>query len=181
MAIKTFTDNTSLPASDINEYLANSGLVFVKQETVVGSPTSITVTGAFSATYDNYLISYSGGVKSADNNIRMTLGNSITSYYSVLSYGSFLGGAISNSAQNNDVNFAFVGSGNSSVANIHATIRQPFLAVPTEVYSTTRYGTVYGNFVGYHGELTSYSSFTITPASGSFTGGRITVYGYRLG
>jgi hypothetical protein len=139
------------------------------------------VSSAFNSTYENYLISYSGGTKSADNNIRMTLGSSATSYYSVLSYGSFLGGAINNSNQNNASEFAFVGSGNSSVANIHATVRQPFLAVPTEVYSTTRYGTIYGNFVGYHGELTSYSAFTITPAAGTFTGGTIVVYGYRQG
>jgi hypothetical protein len=161
--------------------VGNSGLVVVKSQTVGSSVSSVTVSNAFNATYENYLISYSGGTKSTDTNISMQFGSSATSYYSVLSYGSFAGGAISNSASNNDTQFNFVGGGNSSVANIHATIRQPFLTKPTEVYAPVRYGTVYGNFVGYHGELTSYSAFTITAPSGTFTGGTIVVYGYRQG
>lgn len=181
MAVKTFTTGEVLTSTDTNTYLANAGLVFVKSQPVGTAVTSVSVTGAFNSDYRDYLISYSGGVKSADNNIRLALGGSATSYYGVLSYGSFLGGPIQNSAQNNAALFGFIGGGNSSVANIHATIKQPFLAAPTEVYSQARYGTVYGYFLGYHGEIASYSSFTITPDSGTFTGGSIVVYGYRIG
>jgi hypothetical protein len=49
MAVKTFTDNTSLPASDINAYLANSGLQFVAGASFSGA-VSFDVTG-FSSAY----------------------------------------------------------------------------------------------------------------------------------
>jgi hypothetical protein len=41
--------------------------------------------------------------------------------------------------------------------------------------------TVAGSSIGLHQVATSYSAFTITPTSGTLTGGTITVYGYRLG
>lgn len=53
MAIKTFTTGEVLTASDTNTYLANSGLVFVKSQTIGSAVTSVTVSDAFSATYDN--------------------------------------------------------------------------------------------------------------------------------
>lgn len=54
MAIKTFTDNTSLSASDINTFLANSGLVYITRANLATNITDIV--GCFSSTYDNYQI-----------------------------------------------------------------------------------------------------------------------------
>ena len=46
MAIKTFVTGTVLTAADTNEYLANSGLVFVKGGTIA-TTTNIEITSAF--------------------------------------------------------------------------------------------------------------------------------------
>jgi hypothetical protein len=53
MAVKTFTDNTTLPASDINTFLANSGLTYISTTSFTTSST-IQFVGAFSDTYTNY-------------------------------------------------------------------------------------------------------------------------------
>jgi hypothetical protein len=55
MAIKTFTDNTTLPASDINTYLTNSGLVYVTQASAT-TGTTLAIANVFSSTYENYRI-----------------------------------------------------------------------------------------------------------------------------
>jgi hypothetical protein len=177
MAIKTFTDNTSLPASDINTYLTNSGLVYIKEQTVGTGVASVTVSDAFSATYNNYLILDNGGSMSVDTAYRLTFGASATLYYGVMIYGSFLGGAVSNAAGNNLAYVEFAGG--SQTRNGYIEVQSPFLAKNTEIRARIRYGTVYGTSVALHGDPSSFSSFTLTPASGTMTGGTISVYGYR--
>jgi hypothetical protein len=54
MAIKTFTDLTTLPASDINTYLANSGLVYVTSGALSG--TAVDFVGCFTSEFTNYRI-----------------------------------------------------------------------------------------------------------------------------
>ena len=182
MAIKTFTAGSVLTASDTNTFLANSGLVYVKSQTVSGAGSgvaSVTITDAFSATYDDYLITYTGGVLTADTNITCTIGGSGTNYYTSMIYGSFLGGGPANAAQNNATSVSWAGGGNSTVANVHLTVKQPFRAVPTEFYAPIRYGTVYGNNVTYHGNSTSYTSITFAPSGANLLSGVFTVYGYR--
>ena len=56
MAIKTFTTGEVLTAADTNTYLANSGLVLVKSQTIGTGVASVTISDAFSTTYDNYRI-----------------------------------------------------------------------------------------------------------------------------
>ena len=81
MAIKTFTAGEVLNASDTNTYLANSGLVYIKQQTIGNLVPSVTVTDAFSADYDNYRVIVTGGVGSAAQAINLRLGASATGYY----------------------------------------------------------------------------------------------------
>ena len=54
MAVKTFTTGEVLTASDTNAYLANSGLVYIKEQAFNAS--SFNFTSIFSATYDVYRI-----------------------------------------------------------------------------------------------------------------------------
>jgi hypothetical protein len=57
MAIKTFTTGEVLTASDTNTYLANSGLVYIKSQTIREQLQVFRMTVAFSSdTYDNYKI-----------------------------------------------------------------------------------------------------------------------------
>ena len=70
MAIKTFTSGEILTAANTNEFLANSGLVFVKSQTIGATVPSVDVTDCFSATYDAYRVVVSGGAASAATNLR---------------------------------------------------------------------------------------------------------------
>ena len=58
MAIKTFSDGNSLPASDINTYLTNSGLVYVAGGAL--SSTATNFQGCFTSAYANYRIVIGG-------------------------------------------------------------------------------------------------------------------------
>ena len=61
-----------LTAADLNE---SSGLVLVKTQTVGSGVSSVTVTGAFSATFDNYLITDNGGTQSVDTALMFFFGS----------------------------------------------------------------------------------------------------------
>ena len=181
MAIKTFTTGEVLTASDTNTYLANSGLVYIKQQTVGTTVSSVTVSNAFSATYDNYKIIYSGGTASSLNTLGMTIGGSSTGYYSIVhysTYGSpstFLG-----EGNNNTASWSYVGYGSANYTSVSIDLINPFAALFT-TYGAGAWPavTVSGTSAGIHQVATSYTSFAITSVSGTISGGTIYVYGYR--
>lgn len=175
MAVKTFVVGEVLTSDATNTYLANSGLVFVKSQTVGSGVSSVTVSNAFSATYDNYRIISSGITYSVDNNVRMTLDSANGNYYGSLIYGSYAGGSPINQGDSNTAYFTFGGSAGGLVIDL----LDPFSAFFTEITSRIRYGTVYGTYTGVQAQAISRSSFTLTPNSGTMAGGTITVYGYR--
>jgi hypothetical protein len=168
-----FTSGAVLTAAQMNAV----GLWLVKTQTVGTGVSSVTVTGAFTTDYDNYLIVDSGGSSSVDGPYRLTFGSSATAYYWALIYASFLGGAVNLDAGNNSTSWGFAGG--SATRNGLIEVNNPFLATNTEIRSRVRYSTVYGNNVGIHAVASSFTSFTLTPASGTMTGGTIRVYGYR--
>lgn len=173
MTYPSFSAGDVLTAADMNAV----GLWLVKTQTVGTAVASVTVTGAFSADYENYLIVDSGGTMTADVPYRLTFGSSATLYYWALIYGSFLGGAVNLSAGNAQTSWDFAGG--SQTRNGLIEVNMPFLARNTEIRSRVRYGTVYGTNVGIHGDTVSHTSFTLTAGSGTMTGGTIRVYGYR--
>jgi hypothetical protein len=138
------------------------------------------VTDAFSATYDAYKIIWSGGIMSADTNLKMTIGNATTSYYGSLIYASYSGsGGVQEASNNNLSQWNFSGGGATDGADASVELFNPFLTKTTEMQARIRYATVYGNFVGHLANINSYTSFAFTPNSGTMTGGTIRVYGYR--
>ena len=175
MAVKTFTSEI-LTSSDTNTYLANSGLVYVKSQTVGTGVSTVEVTGAFSATYDNYLVTYSGGTQSVDAGLQMQFGTSATLCFGSLIFGNYAAATVSAAIDNNAAAFSYVGGGVGATCFI--TVMCPFLATSTEINARVRYSTVYGNYVGHKGDSTSYTSFKFN-SFGTLTGGTITVYGYR--
>ena len=183
MAIKTFSDAVALPASDINTYLANSGLDYIKSQTVGSSVSTVTVTGAFSTTWNDYRIIYSGGTGTASTDMQLKLGASVTGYYGSLQFQSVTAGTVSAAGSNNGATFPWVGGATAGQA-IHASfdLFSPFLSMYTKVRNGTyQSGDNYGMVNGEHRVATSYTDFTLTVASGTMTGGTITVYGYRKG
>jgi hypothetical protein len=157
------------------------GLWLVKTQTIGTAVSSVTVTDAFSANYDNYLILLSGGSASADGDLRMTLGAAAAGYYMALPYASYAGvSAVANT--NNGASWQFVGSSKTTLLTVNMNVLGPFLSNETSmsgIYIGASAGGVAGAFAGFLNNTTSYTSFTLTPNTGTMTGGTIRVYGYR--
>jgi hypothetical protein len=183
MAIKTFTTGEVLTAADTNTYLANSGLVYVTSATIGTGVSSVTVSSAFSSTYDNYRIVIAGGVGStASASVTLKLGASTTGYYGAMVYCLFASPGVLNIQDNNAGQFTYVGNAYTSQYATSFDLLNPFLAKHTMINNAAwTVDNATGNYSGVHQVATSYSSFIIAPLAGTLTGGTITVYGYRKG
>ena len=182
MAIKTFTDNTSLPASDINTYLTNSGLVFVKQQTVGNAVATVTVSSAFSTDYDNYRITFAGCTPSATDSFRLMISSGATNdHYATMFYDLFTGLSTGTIRVNNGASiYAVLNEAGNKTAQFSCDILSPFLAQPTVITGESYGRGYYCDFGGTRAASTSYTSFTIAvDGAGTMTGGIITVFGYR--
>lgn len=165
---------------------ATNGTVSANGAVTVGSAvSSVTVNGAFSATYDNYRIFYSGGVGSQGAPLTIAFnGSSSNTYYETLIYAT-AGVNTPLAATSNGVNY-FTWGGNMSTTGLHMNLDLlgPFLARPT-MYSTTytdiAVSGAMGRSQGFHNQSVSYTAFTIAPTAGTLTGGTIRIYGYNNG
>lgn len=161
---------------------AYPGLRLIKKQTVGTGVSSVAVTGAFSATYENYLVVYSNGSASGGNlGLQLQLGSTTTGYAYALVYALYSTGASASLGAANASSFPYSGATNANGANILATIEQPFLAKNTFIANTYRDDTAAGTNNGVLKNTTSYTGFTINVAGGgNITGGTIYVYGYGI-
>jgi len=156
------------------------GLRLIKKQTIGSAVSSVTVTDAFSATYDNYLINISGGASSTATFLKMTLGATVANYYYGVSGINYAAGAVTNSFGNN-VAFMFAGSATTSNINGQVTVISPNKTDETAFYlQIAGIGTAETAYSGggFLNNTTAYTAFTITPNAGTLTGGTIYVYGY---
>ena len=157
-----------------------SGLVLVKSQTIGTTVSSVAVTDAFSATYDNYLITVNGGISSANGVLRFIFTGSTTGYYSTRMGIVYSSAAVSNGADNNAASFTVAGTSRTDGLYAAINLTNPFLAKST--YGTFSYGSqdADSGVLGFlnHQVATSFSGFTFTPSTGTVTGGTIRVYGY---
>jgi hypothetical protein len=159
------------------------GLWLVKTQTVGAGVSSVTVTGAFSADYQNYKIIYTGGTHSAAQDIGMQLGSTNTGYYGAR-IALFYSSDTFNFARNNNADrWGFVGTGSSTGAYCNFDLLNPFATTRTIVnapnIAATATAAVAGSYNGVLDNATSYTAFTFLPTGGTLTGGTIRVYGYR--
>jgi hypothetical protein len=157
----------------------SSGLTLVTAQTIGSAVSSVTVNGAFSSTYENYKITVSGGVASTFIGLRLTLGATASDYYSG-GVDMTTAGATSGIGQSNTAFWNF-GGGTVNALNGQAEILQPFAAKTTTYYSDHAFnatGSSGSLSRGFLNNTTSYTAFTLTPSSGTITGGTIRVYGY---
>ena len=155
------------------------GLVLVAAQTIGTTVASVTVTGAFSSTYDAYKIVVSGGTSSvADEFLGMTLGATATGYYNAYSGIVYSTGSATLVVNNNAASWTRVGALNSGGIQANFDLVAPNLAKWTTISGTHVFAGSARSFGGYVDNSTQYTAFTLTPASGTLTGGTIRVYGY---
>ena len=178
MSYPVFASGDILNASDMNSV----GLWLVKTQTVGTAVPSVTVSGAFSADYDNYLILMSGGTGSTAASIGIEIGASPTGYYGFMTYGDSSANTVFGGGRSNQTICNWVGGCLSAgqTAHVRVEVLGPFKAAYTKfangVYQNSG---AYGTMQGEHRVATSYTSFKLVPESGTITGGTVFVYGYR--
>ena len=161
---------------------AYPGLRLIKKQTIGSAVATVNVTSAFDATYDAYRIIIAGGVSSADCYLRLKLGASTTGYSASMMYtASYAATSVSVANDNNAAQFSLAGDGrNGQYLQMNLDLIGPGLAKYTRVGTNIAYQSSSGTGImsGIHGVATAYTDFTITPSTGTMTGGTIYVYGY---
>jgi hypothetical protein len=175
MTFPSFSSGEVLRAADMNAV----GLWLVKSQTIGSGVTSVPVTGAFSADYDNYLITVAGGVASTSTVLNLQLGATTSGYQYQFNYGTFSGVPLATGGTSL-TSIQYLGSADTTGLSASISVQSPYLAKQTRVSAEGgRAGTYSGNVTGYVPNTTSYTGFTLLPDSGTITGGTIRVYGYR--
>jgi hypothetical protein len=180
-----------IEASDVVQYYngtawatlgpASSGALTLISSTTIGSGVStVTVSSAFSSTYDNYRVVINGGVASGTTSLTMQLGSTTSNYYYAGSYVQFTGTTVTGANAANTSSFA-IGDATTSVLDAEVDLRNPNLAKVTtygaRFIRTTTTGITF-TYGGYLNDTTQYTAFTIGTSGGTLTGGTIRVYGY---
>jgi hypothetical protein len=158
-----------------------SALTLVKSQTIGSAVSSVTVTDAFSSTYDNYLITVAGGVGSANLNLRLTLGATTTGYYYGQVYTEFTSSTVTG-ANGNNAAFFVAGYGSTNTLSANINLQSPNLAKRTVFTTDTVQAATDGiqtRIGGFLNDATQYTAFTLTTGAGTVTGGVIRVYGYQ--
>lgn len=179
MAVKTFGSEV-LTSGDVNTYLANSGLVYITQQTIGSGVSSVSVTGCFSSSFDSYRVLYQGGGASALAELLLKFNNSTGATYShggvYVGYGSI---TVFGETANNVTTGIRVGNSNPSGSSCSFDIFNPFTATQTQVVSNHADATYWSTRGGRDSNAASQTGFSLQPSSGTLTGGTIFVMGYR--
>ena len=185
MSTMKFIAWQDLDGNEIANAAYPPGLVFIKSQEVGTAVSSVTVTDAFSSTFDNYKIVYHGGSGSGFGSLLMTLGSTTTDYYWGRYYVYYSGGSINSSGGSADSSWS-VGTiqDNPNLTMVSVDLFGPYLSVSTMMQLNVRLSGLSGAAGGGGGFLnstTSYTSFTLTASANTMTGGTIRVYGYNNG
>jgi hypothetical protein len=175
----TFSTGQVLTSGAMNDV----GLWLIQSVTVGSGASSVPVSDAFSAEFDQYKIVYTGGSCSAQGDLMLTLDSTITGYtHSVITTSWSNSPSLILAGTLNGSSWSRAGVAEPDSAYLNVDIANPFLAKRTIVWGafvgsdSTRVG---GSFSGFLADTTSYTDFTITPSTGTLTGGTVRVYGYR--
>jgi len=172
-----FTGGNILNASELNEI----GLFHVKTQTITGTPTSVTITSAFSSTFDAYrIIGHQLDTTTTGDDIEMEMGNggSHTSLY----YGNtrallYTSSSITTANYQNaaPMPISFTNS-TAGAPHVDVTIQYPNMTRPT-IWSQSA-GSIRGYDVnGFYNAGTAFTSVTFECTAGTWNGGEFRVYG----
>jgi hypothetical protein len=182
VSVKTFVDGVPLPASDINTYLANGGLVYIAGVTVSTSSPYVEILNCFSATYDNYRIVVNNAQSTNSLSFKFYLGTNATSglHYGTIFYyqytGASTGYANSNGANSSYLSLSDSGGANGSFAH---DLAAPYLAKQKQFYGTYNARNYTGWAGGLIADTASYTGIRFINESGNISAGTFRIYGYR--
>ena len=188
MPLTTYTPGEVLTAASLNDnftFAASNppgGLELISTTAIGTTVSSVTVSGAFSATYDNYFVTIDGTVGSTAAYTGLALGATTTGYYNASLYAAYNTGTVLSQNSSNGAKFVNIGRTSTSGSNFKFYFTSPFLTVRTGFLNqTSAYETTGAPFAGggFLDDATSYTAFTFSPNSGTITGGTIRVYGYK--
>jgi hypothetical protein len=175
MTFPSFSSGEVLRAQDMNAV----GLWLVKQQTIGNGVTTQQVTSCFSADYDDYLVTVSGGTASGNSILSFRCGTQASGYrYSYL-YTSYTSSPLAvGTVTGTDIQY--VGFANTTGLNAIINVSSPFLGGPTMVCGDGgSIGNFAGRVTGIEPSNTAFTGMTLVIGSGTMTGGTIRVYGIR--
>jgi len=177
------TDTDRIAAYDSSAWAyksGDSGLVLISSTAIGSAVSSVTVTNAFSATYENYKIIITGGVGSTTLALRMTLAPNAVSYDGGAFGTVFSTSAFAGVGDNAASQFRYVGGAGSTWQESHIVVLSPFLNKRTFIHATGYWtGSASYAYTGVTTTAGSETDFTISTSAGTITGGTIRVYGYK--
>jgi len=157
-----------------------AGLVLVKSQTISTGAASVTVTGAFSSTFLDYMIVGQIGCAVGSTTVYLTLtGVTGTPYDGVIYYNTFGAATAEILAPYNNATQADIGhwryGGSMIISQPNTTGYKGFSLSNTQDVTYMRRGG------GRIQSTTASTGFTIFPAAGTFSFGSIRIYGFNKG
>jgi hypothetical protein len=179
MTYPTFASGDVLLASDMNAV----GLWLIKTQTIGSAVSTVTVTGAFSSTYDNYRVVVNvDSVAAGGPYSTIALGSTTTGYYWGGFQANYSTAAVTGLSSNNQASWNRLGPLNTTGGSFSFDLLNPNRAYRTVIQSNyTDFATAGGAGAGsgFLNDTTAYTSFILGLTSSTMTGGNIRVYGYR--
>jgi hypothetical protein len=155
---------------------ATSGLTLISATTIGTAVSTVTISGAFSSTYDNYKILVSGGTSSlSDGELNLRLGAQTTGYKSYNFYSAYTAVAPTYQAPTAHI---LIGRYGTDGTNSTVDVLAPNLAKTTFVFGSGGSNDYVHFCSGVSFNNTQFTAFTLFPNTGTLTGGTIYVYGY---
>ena len=160
------------------------GMVLVKSQTVGSGVSSVTVTNAFSSTFQNYKIIIDGVDSTvANNTMQFNFDGSTTGYYWAGWYRNFANTVGTFSGESNGASWPIGYTSTSESTYCSFEVFHPYDSSRRAHYSFMPGA---GNdYVisggGQHANVSSFTGFRIVGGAGTMTGGTIRVYGYNNG
>jgi hypothetical protein len=154
-----------------------AGLTLISTTSIDAGVSSVTVSSAFSSTFDNYLVTISGGAASTTLQLTLQLGATTTGYTRNGIFMTFGSGTVTGFT---DIDWR-VGGGTTDSLNGQFMLFGPNLAKRTmlqTVWAQPETGGVLLYTQGILNDTTQYTAFTLGTTGGTMTGGSIRVYGY---
>jgi hypothetical protein len=176
-----YSSGDVLTAADLN---ATSGLVFVKSQTVGSGVSSVTVSNAFSSTFQNYKIIIDGVDASlANNTMEFNFTGSTANYYFAGWYRNYANtvGALNGGSNVAAWPIGYTSTSDSTFCSFE--VFHPYDSTRRAHYASAPSGgnDFVNSYGGQHAIVSSFTGFRIVPGLGTMTGGTIRVYGYNNG